>query len=45
MAVKDLTRESGISDEELVSRIRAGDTYLFEIIIKQFPEKFWRAAN
>jgi len=30
MAVKDLTHEAGISDEEIVRRVSGGETYLLK---------------
>jgi RNA polymerase sigma-70 factor (ECF subfamily) len=45
MAVKDLTHETGISDQEVVNRVRAGDTYLFEIIMRRYNQRIFRVIR
>jgi RNA polymerase sigma-70 factor (ECF subfamily) len=45
MAVKDLTHEAGISDEEIVSRVRGGETYLFEIIMRRYNQRLFRVIR
>src|SRR5262245_15314707 len=45
MSVKDLTHEAGISDEEIVSRVRGGDTYLFEIIMRRYNQRLFRVIR
>jgi RNA polymerase sigma-70 factor (ECF subfamily) len=45
MAVKDLTQEASISDEEIVRRIRDGETYLFEIIMRRYNHRLFRVIR
>jgi RNA polymerase sigma-70 factor, ECF subfamily len=45
MAVKDLASEAGISDEEIVSRVRGGETYLFEIIMRRYNQRLFRVIR
>jgi RNA polymerase sigma-70 factor, ECF subfamily len=45
MAVKDLTQEASISDEEIVRRIRDGETYLFEIIMRRYNQRLFRVIR
>jgi RNA polymerase sigma-70 factor (ECF subfamily) len=45
MAVKDLTQEASISDEEIVRRVRDGETYLFEIIMRRYNQRLFRVIR
>src|SRR5499426_1002693 len=45
MAVNELTRESEISDEELVRRVGDGETYLFEIIMRRYNQRLFRVIR
>src|SRR5262247_1227383 len=45
MAVNELTRESEISDEELVRRVGDGETYLFEIIMRRYNQRLFRVVR
>jgi RNA polymerase sigma-70 factor (ECF subfamily) len=45
MAVKDLTQEASISDEEIVRRVIDGETYLFEIIMRRYNQRLFRVIR
>jgi len=45
MAVKDLSHEAGISDEEIVRRVSGGETYLFEIIMRRYNQRLFRVVR
>jgi RNA polymerase sigma-70 factor (ECF subfamily) len=45
MAVKDLTHEAGISDDEIVRRVTGGETYLFEIIMRRYNQRLFRVIR
>src|SRR5262245_33181870 len=45
MAVKDLTHEAEISDEEIVRRVSGGETYLFEIIMRRYNQRLFRVVR
>jgi RNA polymerase sigma-70 factor (ECF subfamily) len=36
---------AGLSDEEVVARVRAGDTPLFEIVMRRYNQRLFRAAR
>jgi len=38
-------RVSGLSDEEVVARVRRGETALFEIIMRRYNQRLYRAAR
>jgi len=37
-------RVSGLSDEEIVARVRCGETALFEVIMRRYNQRLYRAA-
>jgi RNA polymerase sigma-70 factor (ECF subfamily) len=49
MAVEMLSHKAKyqeeLTDEEVVDRIRAGETYLFEIIMRRYNQRLFRVAN
>jgi RNA polymerase sigma-70 factor (ECF subfamily) len=38
-------RVSGLSDEEIVARVRRGETALFEVIMRRYNQRLYRAAR
>jgi len=38
-------RASGLSDEEVVARVRRGETALFEVIMRRYNQRLYRAAR
>ena len=38
-------RVSGLSDEEIVARVRCGETALFEVIMRRYNQRLYRAAR
>src|SRR5438093_1123988 len=38
-------RASGLSDEEVVARVRRGKTALFEVIMRRYNQRLYRAAR
>src|SRR6187549_4073453 len=40
-----LARSAAITDEEVVSRVLAGDTPLFEVLMRRHNERVYRAAR
>ena len=36
---------SGLSDEEVVDRVRAGDVGLFEVLMRRYNQRLYRAAR
>jgi RNA polymerase sigma-70 factor (ECF subfamily) len=38
-------RVSGLSDEEVVARVRGGETALFEVIMRRYNQRLYRAAR
>jgi RNA polymerase sigma-70 factor (ECF subfamily) len=45
MALKDLSHEAAISDEEIVRRVCAGETYLFEIVMRRYNQRLFRIVR
>jgi RNA polymerase sigma-70 factor, ECF subfamily len=45
MATKDLIEESAISDEQVIQRVRAGEKYLFEIIMRRHNQRLFRVLR
>jgi RNA polymerase sigma-70 factor (ECF subfamily) len=40
-----LTGTSPLSDEEIVSRVRAGDTALYEVLMRRYNQRLFRVAR
>jgi RNA polymerase sigma-70 factor (ECF subfamily) len=45
MVSKDSIQESVLADEEIVRRIKDGDTYLFEIIMRRYNQRLFRVIR
>jgi RNA polymerase sigma-70 factor (ECF subfamily) len=44
-AVMELVRSQNLSDEEVVARVLAGDTALFEILMRRYNQRLYRVAR
>src|SRR5581483_9606324 len=44
-AIVERARIEGWSDEEVVDRVRAGDTALFEVIMRRYNQRLYRVAR
>lgn len=44
-AVMELVRSQNLSDEEVVERVLAGDTALFEILMRRYNQRLYRVAR
>jgi len=45
MALKDLVQDAVISDETVVERVRNGETYLFEIVMRRYNQRLFRVIR
>jgi len=45
MAMKDAIQETVASDEQIVERVKGGETYLFEIIMRRYNQRLFRVAR
>jgi RNA polymerase sigma-70 factor, ECF subfamily len=45
MASKELTQETLISDEDIVQRVKHGESYLFEIIMRRYNQRLFRVVR
>jgi RNA polymerase sigma-70 factor, ECF subfamily len=43
--VPDLLQEIGLSDEQVIRRVRAGETDLFEILMRRYNQRLYRIAR
>jgi RNA polymerase sigma-70 factor, ECF subfamily len=43
--IREKTRLDGRSDEDIVNRVRSGDTALFEIIMRRYNQRLYRVAR
>jgi RNA polymerase sigma-70 factor, ECF subfamily len=41
----NLTQSSSLSDEEVVARVRAGDTALYEVLMRRYNQRLFRIAR
>ena len=44
-ALIERTLGQGLSDEEVVARVRAGEVALFEVIMRRYNRRLYRAAR
>ena len=44
-AILERARSEGWSDEEVVQRVRAGDTALFEVLVRRYNQRLYRVAR
>ncbi len=44
-AVADKTKPESLTDEEVVSRVRAGETVLYEIIMRRYNQRLYRVVR
>src|SRR5262245_1603433 len=42
---EDLIQEAALSDEDTVRRVKAGETYLFEIIMRRYNQRLFRVVR
>ena len=45
MGRKDLIEEAALSDEQVVERVKAGETYLFEIVMRRYNQRLFRVIR
>jgi RNA polymerase sigma-70 factor (ECF subfamily) len=45
MSVKDLIEDVAVSDEQVVQRVRDGETFLFEIIMRRYNQRLFRVIR
>jgi RNA polymerase sigma-70 factor, ECF subfamily len=45
MSVKQLIQDAGVSDEQVVQRVKDGETYLFEIIMRRYNQRLFRVVR
>ena len=41
----NFTQSSPLSDEEVVARVRAGDTALYEVLMRRYNQRLYRVAR
>ena len=45
MSVKDLIDDVGVSDEQVIQRVKDGETFLFEIIMRRYNQRLFRVVR
>lgn len=45
MSAKDLIRETLISDDQLIERIKDGETWLFEVVMRRYNQRLFRVVR
>ena len=45
MASPDSVQKPGLSDEEVIRRVRAGETDLFEVLMRRYNQRVYRVAR
>ena len=43
--ISEKTRGAGWTDEEIVERVKSGDTALYEVIMRRYNQRLYRVAR